>query len=150
MTSIISVRDIVSNDEAVWRQLWAGYLDFYEQSVPADVTNNTWSMLFDDQSSYWGLVAEDETGVLGFAIHQDQRSTWNTAPIVYLEDLFVSTTARGKGIGRALMEEGIERAKQRSFCKYYWQTDTGNTTARHLYNNMTGGINDRVTYELTL
>lgn len=146
----ISVRDIVPNDEAVWRQLWAGYLAFYSQSVPDDVTAHTWSMLFDDQSPYWGLVAEDETGVIGFAIQQDQRSSWNTAPIVYLEDLFVADTARGSGAGRALMEAGMKRAKDAGFCKYYWQTDTGNTTARYLYDNMTGGINDRVTYELAL
>lgn len=146
----ISVRDIGPNDEAAWRQLWADYLDFYEQSVPIDVTDHTWSMVLDDLSPYSALVAEDETGVLGFAIHQAQRSTWNVAPIVYLEDLFVSDAARGKGVGRALMEEGMRRAKEDGSCKYYWQTDTQNVTARHLYDNLTGGINDRVTYELTL
>ena len=146
----ITIRDIDPSDEAIWRQLWAGYLAFYNQSVPDEVTAHTWSVLFDADSPYWGLVAEDETGVLGFAIHQDQRSTWNTKPIVYLEDLFVADTARGKGAGRALMEAGMTRAKQEGSCKYYWQTDTGNTTARHLYDNMTGGINDRVTYELAL
>lgn len=146
----ILVRDISPNDEAIWRQLWAGYLAFYKQSVPEGVSAHTWSMLFDDQSPYWGLVAEDETGVIGFAIHQDQRSSWNTAPIVYLEDLFVADAARGSGAGRALMEEGMARGKEAGACKYYWQTDTGNVTARHLYDNMTGGINDRVTYELAL
>lgn len=146
----VSVRDITPDDKATWRQLWTGYLTFYKQSLPDDVTSHTWSMLFDDQSPYWGLVAEDETGVIGFAIHQGQRSSWNTAPIVYLEDMFVSDTARGKGAGRALMESGMARAKQEGACKYYWQTDTGNVTARHLYDNMTGGINDRVTYELNL
>ncbi len=146
----ISVRDISPDDEAIWRQLWAGYLAFYEQTVPSDVTDHTWSMLFDDQSPYWGLVAEDDTGVIGFAIHQDQRSSWNTAPIVYLEDLFVADTARGSGAGRALMEAGMKRAKDAGSCKYYWQTDTGNATARHLYDSLAGGINDRVTYELAL
>lgn len=146
----ITVRDIGSNDEDVWCTLWAGYLAFYKQTVPDNVTKHTWSMLFDDQSPYWGLVAEDETGVLGFAIHQNQRSSWNTSPIVYLEDLYVAETARGKGTGRALMEAGMKRAKDAGFCKYYWQTDTGNATARHLYDKMTGGINDRVTYELAL
>ncbi len=146
----VIVRDIGPDDEATWRQLWAGYLAFYEQSVPDDVTSHTWSMLLDANSAYWGLVAEEETGVMGFAIHQDQRSTWNTAPIVYLEDLFVADTARGKGVGRTLMEAGMEHAKKGGSCKYYWQTDTGNVTARHLYDNMTGGINDRVIYELAL
>jgi hypothetical protein len=112
----VSVRDISPDHEAIWRQLWAGYLAFYKQTVPDDVTDHTWSMLFDDQSPYWGLVAEDATGVIGFAVHQDQRSSWNTAPIVYLEDL--------------LMEAGMERAKDAGFCKYYWQTDTGNAAAR--------------------
>lgn len=146
----ILVHDISTGDEAMWRQLWADYLAFYKQSATVDVTDNTWSMLLDDQSPYWALIAENDTGVLGFAIHQNQRSTWNVDPIVYLEDLFVTDTARGKGVGRALMEAGITRAKVDGSCKYYWQTNTGNATARHLYDNMTGGINDRVTYELAL
>ncbi len=41
------LRDLKPEDEATWRDLWLGYLAFYEQSLAADVTRATWHRLLD-------------------------------------------------------------------------------------------------------
>ena len=37
-------------DEAAWRQLWAGFLDYYEMSLAPDITDFTWKRLMDPES----------------------------------------------------------------------------------------------------
>lgn len=59
------------------------------------------------------LVAEDETGVLGVI-----TLSWNYAvryggEYAAIEELVVDAAARGKRVGAALVEAGIEAARQR-------------------------------------
>ena len=51
----------------------------------------------------------------------------------YLEDLFVDPAARGQGIGRALITDLIEFARNRGWKRLYWNTDASNSAARALY-----------------
>jgi hypothetical protein len=52
------------------------------------------------------------------------------------EDLFTIEAARGKGVGRALIEEVYRRAKQAGSAEVYWQTHETNTTAMKLYDKV--------------
>ncbi len=49
------------------------------------------------------LIAEEETGPVGFALFFHNYSTFLAQPGIYLEDLFVVPGARGKGHVRALL-----------------------------------------------
>ncbi|KAF7554796.1 hypothetical protein G7Z17_g2673 [Cylindrodendrum hubeiense] len=52
------------------------------------------------------LLAIDETGkAVGVAIYFYSYSTWQAKPGVFLEDLFVLPTERGKGFGKRLLAE---------------------------------------------
>jgi len=53
----------------------------------------------------------------------------------YLEDLFVTAEARGKGVGRALIEDLKSLAKSKGWNRLYWHTDENNATARKLYDS---------------
>lgn len=81
-------------------------------------------------------VAELDGIVLGFAIHHHHESTWVMGADCYLEDLFISPAARGKGLGRALIEDLMEIARKRGWHRLYWHTDTGNANARRLYDSI--------------
>ena len=54
---------------------------------------------------------------VGFALFHPRFSTWLGRPGVYLEDLFVTQAARGKGVGRRLMTRlaaiAVERGWER-------------------------------------
>jgi GNAT superfamily N-acetyltransferase len=73
--------------------------------------------------------------VLGFTNIVLHQFTWGTGLACYLEDLFVKPDARGLGIGRALIDSVIDRAKAKGWNRVYWLTATGNATARVLYDS---------------
>jgi len=80
-----------------------------------------------------GLVALDEGSLAGFVNYVVHPSTWAQADSCYLEDLFVSPAARGRGAGRALIEALLELGRAHGWSKVYWHTRSDNEQARALY-----------------
>ena len=143
------VRDIRKADAAEWRRLWDGYNDFYETSVPAEVTENTLRRLLDPTSSLIGRIAEVDARVIGFSVSVLHESSWTISPICYLEDLFVDPAVRGEGVGRALIQDLIDLGRARAWSQLYWVTRANNEAARRLYDKFVQADNF-VRYRLTL
>ncbi len=144
----ITLRDATPADEAAWRGLWQGFLDYYGVTLAPEITAFTWARLMDPASPLKARLALVEGVAMGFAIHQNHPSTWVMGDDCYLEDLFVSPDARGKGLGRALIEDLMALARTRGWKRLYWNTDHDNATARRLYDSFTltdGHVRYRVT-----
>ena len=109
----LTIRDCVAGDEAAWRGLWDGFLTYYGVDLDPAVTAFTWARLMDPASPVKARLAFDGDAMVGFAIHLNHPSTWVLGNDCYLEDLFLSPAARGKGLGRALIEDlqALARAK---------------------------------------
>ncbi|HZF16674.1 MAG TPA: GNAT family N-acetyltransferase [Steroidobacteraceae bacterium] len=133
----ILIRDPVAGDETAWRRLWAGYCEFYQSVVPADVTDATWRRLLDPKSPIVGRVAELDGAVVGFTHCVMHEGTWAIHPIGYLEDLYVDPGVRGHGVGRLLLQDLVDRGRQGGWEYLYWHTQAGNATARRLYDTFT-------------
>lgn len=131
----LTIRDAEAQDEAAWRGLWAGYLAFYDVNLDPAVTARTWERMMDPAAPLKGRLAFEGDTLLGFALHHHHCSTWVMGEDCYLEDLFVSDSARGKGVGRALIDDLIAEAKARGWHRLYWHTDEGNARARVLYDS---------------
>ena len=58
---------------------------------------------FGPERHFEALLAFLDGEPAGFALFHPRFSTWLGRPGVYLEDLFVTQAARGKGVGRRLM-----------------------------------------------
>jgi len=142
------VRDAVAADEAAWRRLWAGYLAFYRASVAEAVTARTWQRILDPAAPMFARLAETEDGVQGFAVAVLHEGTWTTAPICYLEDLFVHPAARGRGLGRALVADLAALGRARGWSRLYWHTEAANP-ARRLYDAFVAA-DDFVRYRMFL
>ena len=128
------IRSLIASDEARWRELWAGYLDFYEKSLPREVTDVQWRRLLDPTQDPHGLCAADARGrLIGIVHYQHQRTTWLVDDIIYLEDLFVDPSARRSGAGRALIDAVYRVASNEGRSEVYWLTQEFNHTARQLY-----------------
>jgi GNAT superfamily N-acetyltransferase len=56
--------------------------------------------------------------------------------ICYLQDLFTVPEARGKGVGRALIEHVYAEARKRGWARVYWHTHETNAEAQVLYNKV--------------
>ncbi|HEX8047051.1 N-acetyltransferase family protein [Rhizobium sp.] len=131
----VVVRDARPEDETRWRKLWAGYLAFYRVGVAPDITDATWSRVFDPTSTIFMRVAEVDGEIKGFALCITHEGTWITELECYLEDLFVDESARGHGVGRALLDDLVELCKGNGWARLYWHTEESNTTARKLYDS---------------
>jgi GNAT superfamily N-acetyltransferase len=56
--------------------------------------------------------------------------------VTYLQDLFTTPDARGKGVARSLIETVYADADAAGRPAVYWLTQTGNSTARALYDKI--------------
>lgn len=127
------VRPALASDEAAWRLLWRGYCDFYQVSIGEAVTAHTWARICDPASAVKCAVAEADGRVCGFANYVIHDNTWDTQPVCYLEDLFVSPAARGGGAGKALLQWLQDAMASQGWARLYWVTHRDNATARRLY-----------------
>ncbi|MGJ4953656.1 GNAT family N-acetyltransferase [Bradyrhizobium sp. HKCCYLS20291] len=140
MHEALTVRPIARADYQRWLPLWDGYNAFYGRSgptaLPAEITAVTWERFFDPGEPVHALVAESRGELIGLAHYLYHRATTTIAPLCYLNDLFTSEAARGKGVGRALIEAVYAEARQAGAPRVYWQTHETNTTARALYDKL--------------
>ena len=136
MSADLIIRDLEASDRPGWEDLWAGYLDFYEQPIDPVVTEVTWSRLNDPAERIFGLVAQQGRDLVGLAHCVLHRGTWSVGDFCYLEDLFVAEAQRGKGVGRALIEAVYERADAAGCDRVYWMTHENNEAAQRLYDKV--------------
>lgn len=133
----LAIRALLPTDEPTWRQLWRAYCDFYGAKVPDAVTQRTWKRILDPDSAVMCIVAELDGRVVGFAHCVVHENTWETQPVCYLEDLFVDPQARGRGVGRALLEWLRNAMRAEGWARLYWMTRHDNAPARALYDSFT-------------
>ncbi|MEI9907362.1 MAG: GNAT family N-acetyltransferase [Actinomycetota bacterium] len=131
------IRPLRSEDKVVWRELYDGYLHFYETILSDELIELAWERLIDPEYDSYGLIAEVDGELLGITHYSFQTSTWAAKNYCYLEDLFVSPKARGKGLGRSLIDAVIAIARGEGSNRVYWNTDSTNATARKLYDTYT-------------
>lgn len=136
----VTIRDVLPDDFPEWKVLWDGYNSFYGRQGPTalrpEVTQMTWSRFFDAYEPVHALVAVDGGALVGIAHYLFHRSTIQIAPTCYLQDLFTSTAARGRGVGRMLIAAVYERAVAANAGRLYWQTHESNSTAMALYDKV--------------
>ncbi|MFO0814578.1 MAG: GNAT family N-acetyltransferase [Gemmatales bacterium] len=95
------------------------------------------------------LIAEESEAV-GFALFFHDFSTFLGQPGIYLEDLFVKPSARGKGYGKALLEALAKLAVQRGCGRLEWAVLDWNTPAIGFYESLGARPNTEWTvYRLT-
>jgi GNAT superfamily N-acetyltransferase len=140
MPSELTVRSVTRQDYDQWLPLWDGYNAFYGRSgataLAPEITQMTWARFFDAYEPVHGLVAESGGQLLGLTHYLFHRSTTAIASVCYLQDLFTSEAARGKGVGRALIDAVYHQAKLAGSPRVYWQTYQTNQTAQQLYNKV--------------
>ena len=87
---------------------------------------------FGEKPVWWAFVAVENKAILGFALYYIRYSTWK-GQRMYLEDILVTEKARGRGIGKVLMDRLIEEAKEKKFSGMMWQVLEWNEPAINFY-----------------
>ncbi len=131
------IRPLVAADAAAWRNLWTGYLAYYETTVAEAVYTSTFARLLgSDPRDFHGLIATVDGRAVGLVHYLFHRHAWKIEEVCYLQDLYVAPEARGTGLGRKLIESVYAAADAAGAPSVYWLTQDFNHTARQLYDRI--------------
>lgn len=131
-----AVRPLEPGERDRWLPLWRGYQAFYQVELDDAVTDMTWRRFHDPAEPVFLLGAFDSETLLGIVHYVFHRSTWFVGPTCYLQDLFTVPEARGRGIGRALIEAVYAQAARAGVGRVYWLTHESNHAGRLLYDKV--------------
>ena len=133
MSSPIEIRRAVAADCPRLLEL------IYELAVfekaPEEVSNTVESLTesgFGQHPVWWAFVAVVDGRIDGFAMYYIRYSTWK-GERMYLEDLLVTESARGKKIGSLLFDRLLIEAKEKKFSGMVWQVLDWNEPAIKFY-----------------
>jgi len=82
------------------------------------------------------LLAEEGTQFVGYALFFHTYSTFLAQPSLYLEDLFVLPSSRGRGFGKALLARLARLAVERQCGRFEWMVLDWNTPAIQFYESL--------------
>lgn len=137
MSESPNIRPVLRSDYDAWRPLWDGYNTFYGRTgataLAEDITQATWDRFFDPAEPVHAFVADESGRLVGLTHYIFHRSTTRLRDICYLQDLYTAEHARGRGIGRLLIEAVYRAARAAGSTRVYWQTQTTNQAGRALY-----------------
>jgi GNAT superfamily N-acetyltransferase len=131
--------------------LIAAYQRFYEVEDIDDERNRAFFSRFiapSDDGMLLGAWLGDQ--ICGYACLYWHFTSLVPAETVLMNDLFVTETARGKRVGRALIEASADVARTRGAHHLEWATAPDNATAQHLYDSTGAGRSEWIEYELDL
>lgn len=134
------IRDARPEDvEAIHRLIYE--LAVYEKA-PEQMVNTTQRLLehgFGPNPHYICFIGEVDGNIVGMSFNYIRYSTWK-GPVLYLEDLIVTESERGKGYGKALFEHTLSYARNNGFARLSWQVLDWNTPAIDFYKSFGAGF----------
>lgn len=81
---------------------------------------------------WWAWVAEVDGEIVAFALYYIRYSTWKGSTL-YLEDILVTESMRGKKIGTLLFERIMQDAREKNLPRMSWQVLEWNEPAINFY-----------------
>ena len=106
----------------------------YEKAA-GEVTNTIERMEkdgFGENPLFGFFVAEADSLIVGLALYYYRYSTWKGKRL-YLEDIIVTESHRGKGVGKALFEQTMRKAVEDNCSGMAWQVLDWNEPALNFY-----------------
>lgn len=151
-TMSIEIERIGPEGLAAVEPLFADYQRFYEVEEIDPERNRKFLRRFTDSDDEGWLFGAFEDGeILGFTCLHRTKSSLRAADAVLLYDLFVLPEARGKGVGRTLIEKALEVTRESGGACLEWSTAPDNATAQRLYDSIPGAEKSSwLVYEIDL
>ena len=114
--------------------LLVAFRDFLERdSPPAANVERSVSRLLGDPACDYLLAGDPPVGVCQLRY---RWGVWLDGEDCWLEDLYVRDEARGAGVGRALTEAALARARERGCVRVELDVNEANTAAVRLYESL--------------
>lgn len=133
---LLIIRPIAVTDEPQWRDLWRAYLAFYDTVLPDETYRSTFARILEGDQGMFGFIAITGGDAVGLVHYLNHTTFWKPGQTCYLQDLFTTPAARGKGVARALMDAVFKAATQQGIPDVYWLTAETNYAGRMLYDRV--------------
>lgn len=111
---------------------WWGYSEPSDAALRASVERLTG----DPAAEFLLAAAGAGSAADGVVQLRFRHSVWTGSDDAWLEDVYVRDAVRGTGLGRALTEFAIERARARGCRRIQLDVNTGNAPAHALYRSL--------------
>ena len=126
-------------------EVWAliKELAIYEREPEAVVTTVESMRVdgFGENAVYGFFVAERDDKIVGMSLFYDRYSTWR-GRCLYLEDFVVTQECRRTGIGKALFDRTVRKAREEGYRGMTWQVLDWNEPALKFYAKYQSKIED--------
>ena len=134
----LTIRPVEARDRVAWQTLYDGYQRYYERfDMPQSFYDQVFARLMSgDPRDFHGLVAEQDGKLFGLSHHVFHPNLWRPEGVCYLQDLFTDSEARGRGVGRKLIEAVYAAADEAGVPAVYWLTQEFNYAGRMLYDRV--------------
>jgi ribosomal protein S18 acetylase RimI-like enzyme len=128
------IRLATEDDAREVARLIAAFRDWQGRDEPSDASiEQSVRLLIRDPNTEYLLAGDPPAGVLQLRF---RHSVWTGSDDAHLEDLFVDESVRGSGLGRALVDEALRRARRRGCARIELDANEANETALRLYRSV--------------
>jgi GNAT superfamily N-acetyltransferase len=93
-------------------------------------------VMFESGQFVDGLIAEDDSQLVGYALFYPCFGSFSGQRGIYLEDLYIERAYRGKGVGEAMLIELAGIARDRGCERIDFQVLEWNTNAINFYEKL--------------
>jgi GNAT superfamily N-acetyltransferase len=147
----VEVAPIAADEYEELLTLIAAYQRFYEVSEIDRERNRSFFRRF-LASSEDGLLLGARIGgrLVGYACLYWHFGSLAACESVLMNDLYVMEDARGRGVGRALIDATADVAREREAAYVEWATAPDNHVAQRLYDSTGAVRSEWISYELTV
>ena len=127
------IRDALITDMSAVHQLITELAVFENEPEAVKVTvQDLEKDGFQEHPLFHCFVAERDNRVVGIALVYPRYSTWS-GPVIHLEDLIVTESMRGKGIGAALLKRVVAYGLEQDVRRIAWEVLDWNEPAIRFY-----------------
>lgn len=105
--------------------------------------------IFSPNSTVKALICEEDGKAIGYAVYFYNYSTWLGKNGIYLEDLYVNESKRGRGAGKAMIKYLAKKAISENCGRFEWACLDWNTPSREFYESLGAvALNEWIGYRL--
>lgn len=149
--SVHHVRAAGPDDRDAFLDMWRDFVALArDEPGNHEMGELNWSRILDDENGLTCLLALDAEDIpIGFTLYLAFPFTWSRGDVCYLEDIYVRSGHRGKGVAQAMIGRLTEIGRERGWYKIFWMTQSDNFAAQRLYDKVAERM-DYLRYDLTI
>jgi ribosomal protein S18 acetylase RimI-like enzyme len=119
-------------------ELLVAFRDHQGHSLPSDASflDSVRQLIGQPETEFWLAAVDDDAPAAGVCQLRFRHSVWTATEDCWLEDLFVRSEARRRGVARALVRRALDRARERGCRRIELDTTEDNHGAIALYESV--------------